>query len=1045
MPDASIRDTLVERLATDLIGPGDGPTEQIDDRPTDRYLTGILYPQRSTVAAEEDEGLGVGGDDASDTGQDGVALPRTMRPSAAGLSFALGGTSRQLRVTITCGRYEQQNESDAPGDGDRASSARRGRVWQRIPLHAEVRLASPCPAVVELAERGIPGLRLVARERNLGAETLITLALVNAWQIDRDEPRASAEAKTFLQVQMVVEAEGDSALVARPSRRTAVDADGRSAALLYRDAHEFAVGHTCSADWIPGPELSSAASISTSWLPSAEVPATSSRGAIEFHQLTAGDGPGPLDAEHLASSGVDIGGLLEELPAAYERWLERQSRRVAALEPGLREQAIAHLTGGCSDALTALREGARLVREDPTVRSAFQMANRAMALQFRWTQEADERLVWRPFQLGFVLSCLPGLVDPRHADRAKVDLLWFPTGGGKTEAYLCLVAFVCFLRRLRANETASGGGTAVLMRYTLRLLTAQQFERAAALILACELLRREDESVRFGPEPFSIGLWVGDSAVANRTAQAIQALNDNGTNRPDQLERCPCCGNRLAWLTERRPQRIRVRCPETSCRLHGFDLPIETVDEQMYQAPPSLLIGTIDKFAQLPRRLEAGGFFGLRTLHRPPDLIIQDELHLISGPLGTIAGLFETAVDALCARDGVHPKVVASTATIRRAEDQAYSLYGRATRLFPPPALDASDSGFAVRDDEVPARRYVAVTTAGRSAKFTLQAVSASLLQSTAPGVVDPDQADAYTTLVAYFNSLRELGGAVVLMQDDVPATIHQYAIRRDEPVREVHLVQELTSRLTQSELGEVLADLQRSTASGEGVDVALATNMISVGIDVGRLGIMVINGQPKTVAEYIQASSRVGRKTDPGLVVAVYNDGKARDRSRFETFRTWHETLYREVEATSVTPFASRARDRGLTAVLVALVRHLVPAMAANPLVSGEEGALREVAEVIRRRVEVIDPEEVHHASQELEDIIHEWLLREDLQHYHDERHAASSLMVSSEYAAARRARGRIGVSAWPVPSSMRSVEPPTRVVVLPGLRAAAATARDD
>ena len=170
----------------------------------------------------------------------------------------------------------------------------------------------------------------------------------------------------------------------------------------------------------------------------------------------------------------------------------------------------------------------------------------------------------------------------------------------------------------------------------------------------------------------------------------------------------------------------------------------------------------------------------------------------------------------------------------------------------------------------------------------------------------------------------------------------------------------ELTSRVPTNEVADTKRQLGLSFADAEHIDVALATNMISVGLDITRLGLMVVMGQPKTASEYIQATSRVGRDDErPGLVVTLLNIYRPRDRSHYERFTSWHESFYRSVEATSVTPFSPRAIDRGLAGVAVALARLGHSGMTA-PRAAGEinryRGQLNYVAEVISRRAETHD-----------------------------------------------------------------------------------------
>jgi ATP-dependent helicase YprA (DUF1998 family) len=458
------------------------------------------------------------------------------------------------------------------------------------------------------------------------------------------------------------------------------------------------------------------------------------------------------------------------------------------------------------------------------------------------------------------------------------------------------------------------------------------------------------------------------------------------------------------------------------------------VDDDVYRERPTLVIGTVDKFAQIVRQEQTNDLFGV-SARIPPDLVIQDELHLISGPLGTVAGTYEAAFDLMFTADGVRPKVIGSTATIRRASEQVRDLFDRRVCQFPPPAIDHDDSGFAVHDPKASGRRYVGISTAGRSAKFTLQSVSASLLQSAARAFDGETAQDPYWTLVGYFNSLRELGGALVLMQDDVTDAISLYATARGEEERPMKNVEELTSRRTQEEVLRMLSDLAIRVGQAGALDAVLATNMVSVGVDIPRLGLMVVNGQPKTIAEYIQSTSRVGRGDVSGLVVAILNNAKARDRSHFETFVSWHSTLYRDVEATSVTPFASRARDRSLHAALVAAVRHLVPGMLDTP---GIDDAARAEAErlidLIVERAARIDPEEKE-VRVELERRLDRWIARSPVYYWQDYRDS-QSLLQSAERAAWKKALGRQPGAAWPTLNSMRTVEAGTPFRMAPVLR---------
>ena len=614
---------------------------------------------------------------------------------------------------------------------------------------------------------------------------------------------------------------------------------------------------------------------------------------------------------------------------------------------------------------------------------------------------------WRAFQLAFLLLNLPGIADPADPEREIVDLLFFPTGGGKTEAYLGLAAFTMVLRRLRhpGGNGRAGAGVSVIMRYTLRLLTLDQLGRAAGLVCALELERRGDATGRLGEWPFEIGLWVGKAGTPNHLGAKGDGRSDSarakvnqyknnprGKPTPIPMESCPWCGEDFTpdsfvlLPNSDKPTDLRIACASWQCEFAGdHPLPVVAVDEPLYRRLPAFLIATVDKFASLPwvgesgallggaDRYDAHGFHGAaeprpgaRLAHPllPPDLVIQDELHLISGPLGTMAGLYETVIEALCAREiggrRVKPKIVASTATVRHAREQIRALFARpATHVFPPPGPERRDSFFArtAPASRTHARRYFGVAAQGRNPKEAMRRVVLALMGAAerawrdAGGARNRDNpADPYMTVLGYFNSLRELGGARRILEEEVQNTLKRYGERRrlDEGVSEGLFrdrtsfsdVVELTSRVGTGQVAEARRRLGCAFHDRrQRVDCAIATNMISVGLDVQRLGLMLVYGQPKTHSEYIQATSRVGRdERRPGLVVTLYNVHKPRDRSHFERFRHYHETFYRSVEVSSVTPFAARALDRGFAGALVALARHARPAMTPPEGVEGIE-----------------------------------------------------------------------------------------------------------
>lgn len=1048
MNDRLTRNACVERLHVDLIGP-EVADELIGDRPADRYVTGILYPQKLELPPDEDDSLEVEEAQQRDTagaGSETVAMFTTVRPASAGVSFVIGPPDdgvASIRLKVRFARYipvwlDEDGEAVPEDKRDRRSER-----WQRMPHEIELPgvLLESHAREIDLADQGAPGVQLYIRTAPWEGALMVTAALVNCQDVPQDAGRIDIEQRTLFQTELEVLPGPGCRFRPRPQRASGEDEDAKIADLIYRESREFAVGHTCSASWAP---LDHAEVVRSSWIPLATVGATSSAGDSVFRTVPTG-ADNPLSARWLSVASADeLGNGLRRFVSAYSNWIERESAGIPDLADEYREQAGLNLDT-CRTAQSRMQAGIDLLLDtrQPQVLRAFQLANRAMLIQTCWRDRDDSAdLVWRPFQLGFMLLTLASTANRQHGEREVMDLLWFPTGGGKTEAYLALTAFTLFHRRLSATPPDVGAGVSAIMRYTLRLLTIQQFQRAAAVICACEHLRRGGESEgqaleELGKKPFSLGLWVGGGATPNTWAQAAQ-LEPGASCTPAQITECPACRNSIRWSRAGDGIEIYPTCTGPDCPLATTDprLPLWTVDEGIYAELPSLIIGTVDKFAQIVRNPQTGRLFGLNTSHEPPDLIIQDELHLISGPLGTLSALYEVAIDELCTRDGVRPKLIGSTATIRRARQQIKDLFDRTTFQFPPQGLDAGNSCFAVEDKDRPGRLYAAVTTAGRSPKFVLQAVCASLLQSASSSSIPSEERDVYWTLVGYFNSLRELGGALVLVEDDVSKSVEEYARRRGEEARILETPAELTSRVSSAEIPELLSRLEKSTGETGAYDVLLASNMISVGVDIPRLNLMLVNGQPKGISEYIQATSRVGRQ-QPGLVISVQNAGKVRDRSHFETFPAWHRTLYREVEPTSVTPFASRSQDRALHAVIVALARHLVPGMLNSPRLEGDRHpVLERLVKRIMSRANRIDPSELAGLEKKVQDIIERWKARAAVSQYWNDRRRDVSLLLSAELAAALRAAGRSRGAAWPTPNSMREVEPGVRFTLRNRLR---------
>lgn len=1025
------RAAFVQYLDSQLLGPANGVDEELAESPTVRYLTGVLYPPDASAAvstAEEDEGDSNGDDETESP----ISLAFERLPGSAGISFFIEGGGA-FKAEVHAGQYVKLPESG---------------TWKRHQLsERNVQFRDPGGASTERHPCFEGRAELYVVRRKLAGGYLVTATVVNTRQ--RVDGGLADPQDCLFQVSLKCSPLGGRIGEYRGLSRTAFEEEEEDLELLYRSRPTFAVGHGCAAIWAEPGEMVD--SVSMSFIPRTVVP--------EMPPTKADNEV--LSLQHLSDQSVRpdvLKGELAAFVAEYESWIDGID--TAARQVGGRfSRAASRVVQRLRDAALRMRAGIETLLESEVNLRAFALANRAMLMQMVHGREEygggararNERayaapdysgaawrdLRWRPFQLAFQLLVLPSLVDFDDAHRGTVDLIWFPTGGGKTEAYLGLAAFEMFRRRL--TQGAAGEGTAVIKRYTLRLLTSQQFQRAAALVCACEQLRRIDRSLG---GPFRLGLWVGDEATPNRFTDShhpggaverlARLLDEEEPENPFQLTKCPWCGTRI--VPTRRDARdcygvdasatsFRLFCPSDRCPFHD-ELPVSVVDEDLYQRPPSFVVATVDKFARLAWDARPGAFFGIGGAVSPPSLIIQDELHLISGPLGTIAGAYEAAIDTVVAGLGPPPKVIAATATIRRAQDQVRKLYGRDVAVFPPSGLDADDSYFARVDRTRPGRLYVGVMAAGHTPVTSLVRTAAALAEGASAVTMGEECRDGYWTQLIYHNSRRELGKTMTLARDDIPARV--LVIARDAArARSLDNVVELSANVSGKRIPMVLDQLQKSRGSGEAIDILPCTSMISVGVDVKRLGLMLVNGQPKTTSEYIQATSRVGRHVVPGLVVTLYSPTKPRDRSHYEDFVSYHSSLYKWVEPTSVTPWAKPARDRTLHAALVILARHVggLPDNGDAERMRIDDPRLLGLIDRLMTRVTRSDDAESAATRQHAEALLREWA-----SHIKAAADSATPLRYDSQgsrqFAALLCQYDDRSVGLWPTLNSMRHVD---------------------
>jgi hypothetical protein len=828
---------------------------------------------------------------------------------------------------------------------------------------------------------------------------LVTVAVINA------APGSGPSAALF-QMSFEVQPQGDVTIEPYPDiEQPDGDEEEQSIDLLYRNKRTFAIGHGCAGDW-SDPVAGTTPAVRATPMPAYEVPSLTPN--VYIAESDGNRRPVLVSMRALADDTAEGRAQVETVLSLYDSWIAEREAEIDALIERFRPAATRHIAL-CRDALARMRAGWQMIADNPLAARAFRLANEAMLYQqvrsrlelrpVEHKSNGTNRVIgahpvaepgvgtglWRPFQIAFILASLPELVDRTAPHRELVDLIFFPTGGGKTEAYLGACAVSLVARRLCDPADV---GTDTLMRYTLRLLTAQQFLRAAALICVLEDIRSKQPDL--GEVPFGIGIWLGGTSTPNTWKQAVDVLGElrrkNDAQNKFLLLRCPWCGAQMGPIPKGRSgqevigyeqagKKVVFRCADNACRFGGrATLPVHVVDDDIYATRPSLVIGTVDKFAMmawrpLARRLFGLGEDGSRELS-PPGLIIQDELHLISGPLGSMVGLYEPIIEDLCTdtRSGttIRPKIIASTATIRRFEDQIRCLYGREqVALFPPRGLEEGHSFFAepaTLDDGTPApgRRYLAIMSASLGSMQTVQVrVAAATLQA---GMEIPEaDRDGYWTNLNFLNSLRELGNTVSLLQSDIPDYLT--GLRRREQLgtdpRWPRTPLELTSRRRSDEIPKAIEQLQLSYGKPGCVDICLASNIIEVGVDIDRLGLMTIVGQPKTTAQYIQVSGRVGRKPEisPGLVITVYGAAKPRDRSHYERFRSYHQRLYAQVEPTSVTPFAVPVLRRAMHAAAIAHIRQVGPDLEPYPFPENEYNV---AIDLLRRRAALADAEEM-------------------------------------------------------------------------------------
>lgn len=1012
-----IREHLIEELKKDLVGPR-GEEEVFvkseGDIPTSRYLSGVLYPRQTRM----DENLHLKSDneepedESENVNQDANPFSATIgtHPSSCGMDCCLSKETKIIQVDVSFGLYEKEDTERKLKGGKIIPDEK----WKRKPIKVPTFTIKTDESDDKDLENDI---RITWRVRERGNRRYISIYLLNKKENSgKDIPTQSNEC--IFQPEIILSASETSKALGETKiflpmagfeeSKIEQGIEDLQYDLLFRKKVFFAVGRNCSVEWSKQDELTDKVEwVKTSFVPRYEIE------IIEPKQAKSE----PLSTNLRLKTLKDVKDfseyekLLLPIVSEYETWLEKieKSTTVPKKYEGVDKLQIQN----CHLAKKRIIAGIKLISTDSIAGQAFQFANEAMWDQMMYSRWAKENMkngmkgvdskppfaeyeennppMWYIFQIAFILLNLESTFHPESNDREIVDLLWFPTGGGKTEAYLGIVAFVLGMKRLREGED---DGVTVLMRYTYRLLTIQQFHRASALMCSCEYIRQHDVE-KWGKEPFRVGLFVGDNTTPNNLQVARKNLYSKSEDgSPVQILNCPRCGQHLVpqnYKIVYNPLRMAIKCGNENCYYGTPDndqsyLPVVFVDDDIIRTLPSLIIGTVDKFARLAWEAKFAALFGnvrqccekhgfhpgsaepppagksvaedpmfmcshtgskesknrIKEYEKPippPELIIQDELHLITGPMGTLVGLYETVVEDLCTINGIKPKIIASTATIKNSEDQIKWIFGRInSKIFPPQVFEFGDTYFSdiVRSNERVGRIHLGICSTSVGIQ-TIDARIAAVLLRKIRYILDnkhnefdytKDEIDPYYSLISYYNTVRHASSAMRYYESDVKSfmgVISTHFEKDGNKIEDDLDVRELTGRLPSKEIPDVIQQLDIGLTNEERpLDVLVCTNMLSVGVDIQRLSLMLINNQPKHTSEYIQASGRIGRrKNSPGLVVTSYRYSGARDLSIYENFIDFHSTYHKNVEPGTLTPFASRALETGLFGVIVAFVRN--------------------------------------------------------------------------------------------------------------------------
>ncbi len=653
-----------------------------------------------------------------------------------------------------------------------------------------------------------------------------------------------------------------------------------------------------------------------------------------------------------------------------------------------------------------IEDGIDLLRSHEGLRRCFSLMNEAMKRAIELQGKSFDG--WHLFQLGFILTQVRAVYE-RHALAHErkgaantADVLWFSTGGGKTEAYLGIIAFGMLYARLKGRLY----GTTAWMRFPLRMLSAQQFQRLSYVVAQAEMLR-----VREGLKghPFTVGYYTG-SGTPSRISRSdtkgadifLPDIDDESLDRFRFITDCPYCGQRGSVHMTRNIDKVRMLhcCSNPECWSNtqakegeygegiAGEIGIFVSDEECYRYIPTVLVGTVDKLAVIAHNERFAGYLGafryfcpehgftadtkckhqrirkalqggeyesvdcgnnsrtskIRTVLLAPMLdpgfsfLIQDELHLLRESLGNFDAHYETLLQTLQVGHGGQPsKVLAATATIKDFQNHILHLYMRPGRRFPSPGAVRGESFYARisrEGNETLVRRWFAGVlplsftrggterAAGEVASRYLDQIDEWLegLAAKDPKILEhvgiqADRADVVLDYVGkYLNTdliyanMKRQTTAIWEHLDNVNA--------RDGKARTFRLLD------GQTPLDHILDAIHHveTKAPNDPMRHLVATSVVSHGVDIAELNFMVLDGWPRSTAEYIQSSARSGR-VQPGIVMSILSSGKLFESGVFLNFDDYHFFLDKLVDSVPINRFAPNVMQRTLPGVFTAVV----------------------------------------------------------------------------------------------------------------------------